>query len=182
MVFAIALVVWVFGWTGGKSLVTESYSGAKEKVSEQKEQHAAKRAEKKAARKAARHHRHRHGRVSASISPLDDGIGLVLESAADGQATLRLDPTGLAVVDDQEPPFIHGGALATCVDTAAWYAARALPGSWVVSSLQLDCLRLARPSRTSCAPHVARRDARSRSRTSRSSPLPIPIVSSPSGE
>ena len=55
MVFAIALVCWVFGWTGGKSLVTESYSGAKEKASEQKEQHAAKRADKKAAKKAARH-------------------------------------------------------------------------------------------------------------------------------
>ncbi len=58
MVFAIALVVWVFGWTGGKSMVTESYSGAKEKVAEQKVQHAAKRAEKKAERKAARQHRH----------------------------------------------------------------------------------------------------------------------------
>jgi uncharacterized membrane protein YbhN (UPF0104 family) len=52
MVFAIALAVWVFGWTGGKSLVTESYSGAKEKMAEQKAQRAAKRAD----RKAERHH------------------------------------------------------------------------------------------------------------------------------
>ena len=57
MLFAIALVVWVFGWTGGKSLVTESYAGAKVKVAEQKEQHAEKRAEKKATRKATRRHR-----------------------------------------------------------------------------------------------------------------------------
>ncbi len=51
MVFAIALVVWVFGWTGGRKLVTESYTGAKEKAAEQKEQHAAKRADKKAAKR-----------------------------------------------------------------------------------------------------------------------------------
>jgi uncharacterized membrane protein YbhN (UPF0104 family) len=61
MAFAIALAVWVFGWTGGKSLVTESYTGAKEKVSEQKAQRAEKRAEKKTARKAARRHRHDGG-------------------------------------------------------------------------------------------------------------------------
>jgi uncharacterized membrane protein YbhN (UPF0104 family) len=42
VLFGIALVVWAFGWTGGKSLVTESYSGAKEKVAEQKAARAAK--------------------------------------------------------------------------------------------------------------------------------------------
>jgi uncharacterized protein (TIGR00369 family) len=78
-----------------------------------------------------------------AITPLDDGLGLVLESAADGLATLRLEPSELAVVRE-EATFLHGGALATCVDTAAWYAAEsASPGSWVVSSLTLDCLRLA---------------------------------------
>ena len=61
MVFAIVLACWVFGWTGGKGLVTESYSGAKEKVSEQKAQRAEKRADKKAARHEARHHEHGHG-------------------------------------------------------------------------------------------------------------------------
>jgi uncharacterized membrane protein YbhN (UPF0104 family) len=61
MVFAIVLACWVFGWTGGKGLVTESYSGAKEKVSEQKEQRAEKRAEKRAARDEARHHERDHG-------------------------------------------------------------------------------------------------------------------------
>lgn len=48
--FAIVLVVWAFGWTGGKALVTESYSGAKEKVAEQKEA----RAEKKEAKEEAK--------------------------------------------------------------------------------------------------------------------------------
>jgi uncharacterized protein (TIGR00369 family) len=99
--------------------------------------------------------------VSAPISPLDDGIGLVLESVAGGEALMRLDPAGLAVVDDEEPPFVHGGALATCVDTAAWYAVEsASPGAWVVSSLQLDCLRPARPEQ-----HVVRATCRKAGRT-----------------
>ena len=61
LVFAIALACWVFGWTGGKGLVTESYAGAKEKVSEQKTQRAEKKAEKKAARGEALHHEHDEG-------------------------------------------------------------------------------------------------------------------------
>jgi uncharacterized membrane protein YbhN (UPF0104 family) len=55
--FAIVLAIWVFGWTGGKTLVTESYAGAKEKVAEQKEARAEKKAEKRAAAKG-RFHRH----------------------------------------------------------------------------------------------------------------------------
>jgi len=38
------LVVWAFGWIGGRALVTDSYEGAKEKVTEQKERRAAKKA------------------------------------------------------------------------------------------------------------------------------------------
>jgi hypothetical protein len=49
ILFAIALVVWVFGWTGGKSLVQSSYSDAKDKAAEQK----AARAERKEAKRAA---------------------------------------------------------------------------------------------------------------------------------
>jgi uncharacterized membrane protein YbhN (UPF0104 family) len=48
---ALLLVVWVFGWTGGRKLVTDSYSGAKEKAAEQ----AAARKERKEAKKAAEH-------------------------------------------------------------------------------------------------------------------------------
>jgi uncharacterized membrane protein YbhN (UPF0104 family) len=47
---AIVLVVLVFGWAGGKLLVTESYADAKVKVAEQKAQRAEKRAEKRAER------------------------------------------------------------------------------------------------------------------------------------
>jgi uncharacterized membrane protein YbhN (UPF0104 family) len=46
--FALVLVVWVFGWTGGKQLVGQSYTDAKEKVAEQKEQRAAKKEAKRA--------------------------------------------------------------------------------------------------------------------------------------
>ena len=49
VVFAVGIVVWVFGWTGGKLLVTDSYAGAKEKAAEEK----AKRADKKAAEREA---------------------------------------------------------------------------------------------------------------------------------
>jgi uncharacterized protein (TIGR00369 family) len=85
------------------------------------------------------------GPLPPVASALDAAVGLRLESAEDGRALLRLEPGDVAVVAD-DPPFLHGGALATCVDTAAWYAAEsASPGGWVVAGLQLDALRLARP-------------------------------------
>jgi uncharacterized protein (TIGR00369 family) len=99
--------------------------------------------------------------VTEWITPLDEGIGLTLERADAGEAVLRLDVTALAVVPDGEPPFVHGGALATCVDTASWYAAEsASPGSWVVSSLSLDCVRPAHAE-----PHVVRATCRKAGRT-----------------
>ena len=51
VLFALVLVVWVFGWTGGRMLVEQSYEDAKVKVAEQKEQRAAKRETKRAERK-----------------------------------------------------------------------------------------------------------------------------------
>jgi uncharacterized membrane protein YbhN (UPF0104 family) len=45
--FAVALVVWAFGWAGGRELIEQSYSDAKVKVAEQKEQRAAVRAAKR---------------------------------------------------------------------------------------------------------------------------------------
>ncbi len=52
--FALVLVVSVFGWTGGKQLVTQSYADAKVKVAEQKEHRAEKKAAKKAEKQAER--------------------------------------------------------------------------------------------------------------------------------
>jgi len=49
-VAALVLVIMVFGWTGGKQLVGQSYSDAKDQASDMKEQ----RAEKKAAKKEAK--------------------------------------------------------------------------------------------------------------------------------
>jgi len=51
IVFAIILVVWVFGWSGGKELVSSSYVDAKDKAAEQKAAHA----ERKEAKRAAKH-------------------------------------------------------------------------------------------------------------------------------
>jgi uncharacterized membrane protein YbhN (UPF0104 family) len=55
IVFAIILVVWAFGWTGGKVLVSTSYAGAKEKAEEQKDARAAKKEAKRAAKEAGEH-------------------------------------------------------------------------------------------------------------------------------
>jgi len=57
IVFAVVLVIWAFGWTGGKLLVEQSYSDAKVKVSEQKVQRAKAKAvkhEERVAKKRAR--------------------------------------------------------------------------------------------------------------------------------
>jgi hypothetical protein len=43
ILFALAMVTWAFGWSGGKQLVQESYRGAKQKAAEQKQAHAARR-------------------------------------------------------------------------------------------------------------------------------------------
>ena len=78
-------------------------------------------------------------------SKLDEAIGLPLESAEDGVVTLRLVPGAVGGVEEDERTYLHGGTLATCVDTAAWYAAAsASEGDWLVTGLQLEALRLAR--------------------------------------
>ena len=57
-VFALLLVLWVFGWTGGKKLVGESYTGAKEKAAEQSEAHKARKETKREERQAKRAGKH----------------------------------------------------------------------------------------------------------------------------
>ena len=75
---AIVLVVSVFGWKGGKQLVTQSYADAKVKVAEQKAAHAEKKAEKKAERgesgRGLFHRHHDNGAAEdASSSPVAEG-------------------------------------------------------------------------------------------------------------
>jgi uncharacterized protein (TIGR00369 family) len=79
-------------------------------------------------------------------SALDAALGLHLHAFDDdGAAILRLDATTTAVVAG-ETPFLHGGALATCVDTAGWYAVvQARPGTYVAIDLRTDYLRMAAP-------------------------------------
>jgi uncharacterized membrane protein YbhN (UPF0104 family) len=47
-VFAAVMLVWAFGWTGGKQIVRESYGEAKGKVAEQQEARRARKAAKEA--------------------------------------------------------------------------------------------------------------------------------------
>jgi uncharacterized protein (TIGR00369 family) len=79
-------------------------------------------------------------------APLDAALGLTLHGFGDGAAVLRLDPPSLAAVGDtaNPPEYLHGGALATCVDTAAWYAVVwDREGDWVMADLRCDFLRMA---------------------------------------
>lgn len=80
--------------------------------------------------------------LSDQPSPLDSVIGLVaVELLSDG-VVLRLDPTDSAVGFVTPRPILHGGTLATCVDTAGWYALEhASPGAWVAVDLRCDFLR-----------------------------------------
>ncbi len=50
IIYGIILVVWAFGWSGGKQLVGDSYEGAKAKAAEQRDA----RAERKAAKREAK--------------------------------------------------------------------------------------------------------------------------------
>jgi uncharacterized protein (TIGR00369 family) len=94
--------------------------------------------------------------VGEAAAPLDAALRLTRQPDEDGWAVLRLDPQPMAVSGEGAAAYVHGGALATCVDTASWEAAVAVqPGTWVVADLRVDFLRLARP-----APHRVRAQVR----------------------
>ena len=84
--------------------------------------------------------------LPAVASKLDESLGLTLVGAENEVATLRLEPREVGVVEEDERSYLHGGTLATCIDTAAWYAAASASQSedWLVIGLQLEALRLAR--------------------------------------
>jgi uncharacterized protein (TIGR00369 family) len=79
-------------------------------------------------------------------SPLDDALGFSFIGIEDGEVVCRLSPTHTAL-GTREPPTLHGGALATCVDTACWYAVVEASGAqeWVAVDLSIDYLRPAPP-------------------------------------
>ena len=94
--------------------------------------------------------------VGEPAAPLDGALRLTRQADEGGWAVLRLDPQLIAVSGEGESAYVHGGALATCVDTASWEAVVAQqPGTWVVADLCVDFLRLARP-----APHRVRAQVR----------------------
>ena len=74
---ALVLVVLVFGWSGGKQLVGQSYGDAKVKVAEQKAQRAEKKAGKRAerARSGRGRFRRRHDGEDAEDAAADDPSG-----------------------------------------------------------------------------------------------------------
>lgn len=77
------------------------------------------------------------------LSPLDAAIGLSYHGRDGDDVVLRLDPTH-AALGYEDPPMLHGGTLATLVDTAGWYAVMAAaPATWVAVDLRSDFLRMA---------------------------------------
>jgi uncharacterized protein (TIGR00369 family) len=84
--------------------------------------------------------------LSIPPSPFDGDLGLTAVELLEDAVVLRLDPPEHALGGDEPRPFLHGGVLATCVDTAGWYAVeRASPGGWLAIDLRCDFLRLAGP-------------------------------------
>jgi uncharacterized protein (TIGR00369 family) len=79
-------------------------------------------------------------------SPLDDALGFSFVGIEDGEVVCRLSPRH-AALGTIEPPTLHGGTLATCVDTTCWYAVVYASGSqeWVAVDLRCDYLRPAPP-------------------------------------
>jgi uncharacterized membrane protein YbhN (UPF0104 family) len=54
IIFGIVMLVWAFGWSGGRKLVEDSYEGAKEKAAEQKTARAERKAAKREAKREAK--------------------------------------------------------------------------------------------------------------------------------
>ncbi|MCZ3389536.1 MAG: PaaI family thioesterase [Actinomycetia bacterium] len=81
----------------------------------------------------------------ACAAPLDAALGLTRAPDDGDSAVLRLDPTPIAVGATEPVAYLHGGVLATCIDTAAWEAiVRVSDDTWVVADMRIDFVRLAR--------------------------------------
>ncbi len=92
----------------------------------------------------------------ASAAPLDAALGLTRAPDEGDAAVLRLEPSELAIGATDPVTYLHGGAIATAIDTAAWEAVvRVSDDSWVVADMRIDFVRLARNE-----PHRVRSTAR----------------------
>jgi uncharacterized protein (TIGR00369 family) len=80
-----------------------------------------------------------------NAAPLDAALGLTRAPDEGDAAVLKLDPTAIAVGATDPITYLHGGVLATCIDTAAWEAiVRVSDDTWVVADMRIDFVRLAR--------------------------------------
>ena len=78
-------------------------------------------------------------------APLDAAIGLVRDVDDGDWVVLRLDPAEVAIGSTDPVTYLHGGVIATCVDTASWEAVVATSDeSWVVADMRIDFMKLAR--------------------------------------
>ena len=94
--------------------------------------------------------------TGGSAAALDAALGLTRGHDDGDWTVLVFAPSELAFGASEPVAYLHGGALATCVDTASWEAVvRDHEGSWVVADMRLDFLRLARPQR-----HIVRAKVR----------------------
>jgi uncharacterized protein (TIGR00369 family) len=83
--------------------------------------------------------------IGSSAAPLDAALGLTRAADEGHWAVLRLEPREVAIGATDPVTYLHGGALATAVDTAAWEAiVRVSADAWVVADLRIDFMRLAR--------------------------------------
>jgi uncharacterized protein (TIGR00369 family) len=82
--------------------------------------------------------------VGTSAALLDETLGLTRAEDEGDWIVLRFEPSDIAVGASDPVTYLHGGALATCVDTAAWEALSREHGtSWVVADMRIDFVRLA---------------------------------------
>ena len=101
--------------------------------------------------------------IGGSAAPLDQSLGLTRADDEGAWTVLRLEPSDVAVGATEPVTYLHGGALATCVDTAAWEAMSRDHGtSWVATDMRIDFVRLAKQEThkvRSVARKVGRRQA-----------------------
>ncbi|MFL6069739.1 MAG: PaaI family thioesterase [Actinomycetes bacterium] len=83
--------------------------------------------------------------VGSTAAPLDAALGLTRDLDDGDWAVLRFEPSDLAIGATEPVTYLHGGALATCIDTAAWEAiVRVSTDAWVVADMRIDFMKLAR--------------------------------------
>ncbi len=83
--------------------------------------------------------------IGASAARLDEVLGVTRADDEGDWIVLRWEPSDIAVGATEPVTYLHGGALATCIDTAAWEAMSRDHGtSWVVADMRIDFVRLAK--------------------------------------